>query len=159
MTTTPIPVSLLKNPIYCLALGFGAGLSPRAPGTAGTVIALLPAWWLLGYSMPIRLTLVIILFVFGIWICGKTALQLDRHDHPAIVFDEVVGYLASCLILPASAGWLIFSFILFRFFDIVKPWPVRYLDQKVQGGFGIMLDDLVAALYTIICIFIVQITF
>lgn len=109
--------------------------------------------------MPIRLALVTVLFVLGIWICGKTALQLDHHDHPAIVFDEIVGYLASCLILPASAGWLILSFILFRFFDIVKPWPVRYLDQKVQGGFGIMLDDLVAALYTIICIFIIQITF
>jgi len=159
VTTSPISVLLLKSPIYCLALGFGAGLLPRAPGTAGTAIALLPAWWLLGYSVPIRLALVSVLFVLGIWICEKTALQLGHHDHPAIVFDEIVGYLASCLILPAGTSWLILSFILFRFFDIVKPWPVRYLDQKVQGGFGIMLDDLMAALYTTICILIIQITF
>ena len=154
--TDRISVSLLKHPVYFLALGFGAGLLPRAPGTAGTVIALLPAWWMLGYSWPVRLAGVAALFALGVWVCGKTALRLGYHDHPVIVFDEIVGYLASCLVLPANPVWLILAFVLFRFFDIVKPWPVGYLDQKLRGGFGIMLDDFVAAVYTTACILLVS---
>lgn len=151
MTDTP-SASLLKQPVHLIAMGLGAGLVPRAPGTAGTALAVLPAWLTATWPGPARLALVAALAAFGIWVCGRSARRLGHRDHPAIVFDEVVGYLATCLVLPSHPAGLLLAFVLFRFFDIVKPWPIRDLDHRLHGGLGIMLDDLVAAVYAAVCI-------
>ena len=137
----------LRSPVHLLALGFGAGLVPRAPGTAGTVVALPLAWLMLDWSLGLRAGIVAALFVAGILICGESARRLKTHDHPGIVFDEIVGLLATSLVLSGNPLWLLAAFVLFRLFDILKPWPIRDLDHRLAGGLGIMLDDLMAAVY------------
>lgn len=147
--------TVLRSPVHLLAFGLGSGLSPRAPGTAGTLAAV-PLWLLLqGMSLPAYLALLLALFVFGCWVCGESARRLGVHDYGGIVFDEVVGLLITCLPLLPDLGWthgnpwwwLLASFLLFRLFDIWKPWPIRWLDRQVGGGFGIMIDDVLAAVY------------
>ncbi len=90
--------------------------------------------------------LALALFVLGVWVCGKAGRELGVHDHPAIVWDEVVGYLVTMTAVPVDWGWLLGGFLLFRLFDILKPWPVRWFDRRVPGGVGVMADDLVAGL-------------
>lgn len=138
---------LLRDPVHLLALGFGTGLSPRAPGTAGTLIgvALDPLLRLL--SMELRVLAVALMFAAGVWICGESARRLGAHDHPGIVWDEIVGYLAMMLVIPGGWGWALAGFVAFRFFDILKPWPIRQLDHGVGGGLGIMVDDVMAAIW------------
>jgi len=148
MSTPESPsAALLRQPVHLLALGFGAGLVPRAPGTAGTLLAVLPVWLTGSWPLAARFGLIVALFGLGVWICGESARRLQRHDHPAIVWDEVVGFMATCLVLPAHPLWLAAAFVLFRVFDILKPWPIRDLDHRLHGGMGIMLDDLLAAAY------------
>ena len=144
---TRLGLSVLRDPVHLLSTGFGLGLAPFAPGTFGTLlgVALDPVLRLLAF--PLRASAVAGLFLAGIWICGKSAARLGVHDHPAIVWDEVVGYLAVMLVAPAGWGWAVAGFCVFRFFDIAKPWPIRDVDHAVGGGFGIMLDDLLAAGY------------
>ena len=146
---------VLTTPEHMVAFGFGAGLSPFAPGTAGTLLAV-PVWVLVCWMpWPAYLMLVAALFGVGVFICGRSAKLLGVDDHSGIVFDEVVGFLvAAASILPGqstAAGplwmWLVAAFVLFRFFDIVKPWPIRQLDRSLHGGIGIMLDDFVAGIY------------
>lgn len=137
----------LRDPVELLASGFGAGLAPRAPGTAGTAVALVPAWLMLDWPLAARAAVVVVLFAAGVWICGEAAKRLRTHDHPAIVFDEIVGLLAAALVLSGHPAWLVAAFVLFRVFDIAKPWPVRDLDHRLAGGIGIMLDDVMAAVY------------
>lgn len=155
------PRLILSTPEHFIAYGLGAGLAPKAPGTFGTLVGL-PLWFLLHGLVPnpIHYLLVcLILFVFGCWVCGESARLLGLHDAPGIVFDEIVGFLLTCfplLFLPAHAPrwpWLIAAFLLFRVFDILKPWPIRWLDQKVKGGFGIMVDDALAAVFAALCLF------
>ncbi len=146
---------------HLIAFWFGAGLSPIAPGTAGTLAAL-PLWFLLrGLPLPAYLLVVALLFAFGCWVCGVSAKRLGVHDHGGIVFDEVVGLLVTCIpLLPAlgletgdwrrQLAWAAAAFLLFRLFDVWKPWPIRVLDRRVEGGFGIMVDDLLAAIYAAI---------
>jgi phosphatidylglycerophosphatase A len=139
-----------RDPIQLAACGFGAGLVPVAPGTFGTLVAL-PLWWLLQpLALPLYLAVIAVLTLVGIWLCERAARAMGVHDHPAIVWDEIVGYLVTMIAAPA--GWLpaLLGFALFRFFDILKPWPIRVADHKVGGGFGIMLDDLVAGLFAAI---------
>jgi phosphatidylglycerophosphatase A len=138
---------LLRDPVHLLALGFGTGLSPRAPGTAGTLIGVLldPVMRLLG--LELRVLAVVLMFAAGVWICGESAKRLGAHDHPGIVWDEIVGYLAMMLVVPAGWGWALAGFVVFRFFDILKPWPIRQLDHGVGGGLGIMVDDVMAAVW------------
>lgn len=141
-----IPRNYLKNPVHFLALGFGSGLLPRAPGTFGTLAAI-PVYWSLSHlSMAWYLAVVLLLSVAGVAICEYTSRKLNVHDHPGIVFDEIVGYLLTMVALPVDLGWMLAGFIAFRFFDIVKPWPISWLDKSVKGGFGIMVDDVLAAL-------------
>lgn len=130
-----------------LAFGFGSGLSPKAPGTVGTLAAI-PIWLLLTQlSAPLYWGLVLIAVIAGIYICGSAAKKLGVHDHSGIVWDEFVGFWIAMPFMP-SQGWsLLWGFALFRFFDIVKPWPIGWLDKKVHGGLGIMLDDIVAGLF------------
>ena len=144
--------SLLRQPVHLLALGFGVGLVPRAPGTIATMFAVIPGWLLLPIPELFRMALVAALALAGIWICGESSRRLETHDHSAIVWDEIVGFLAVTLVLPPEPLWWLAAFVLFRLFDIAKPWPVGYLDRRVGGGLGIMLDDLAAAGLAVMCL-------
>jgi len=141
------PASVWRNPIHFLAFGLGSGASPWAPGTVGTLAAI-PLYFLLA-SLPLWLygLLVAVAFWVGCWLCERTSEDLGVHDHSGIVWDEFVGYWLTMLALPVSLGWALAGFILFRFFDIIKPWPIRWADRRVDGGFGIMVDDVLAAVY------------
>lgn len=141
------PASIWRNPVHFLAFGLGSGASPWAPGTVGTLAAV-PLYFLLAQlPLPYYLAMLLITFVIGCWLCGKTSADLGVHDHGGIVWDEFVGYWLTMLALPVSWVWALAGFVLFRFFDILKPWPIRWIDKKVEGGFGIMLDDVLAAIY------------
>lgn len=146
MKVTPAPISpaLLRDPGHFLALGFGSGIAPFAPGTFGTLAAI-PVY-LLCAQLPLLLYLLVVAasFVLGVYLCGRTAQALGVHDHPGIVWDEVVGYLLTMTFAPPGWLWLVLGFVLFRGFDILKPWPIRVLDRSVHGGFGIMIDDILA---------------
>lgn len=137
----------MSNPVHLLAFGFGSGLSPHAPGTAGTLVAV-PLYLLLkSLSLPVYIGVVALACVVGIYLCGQTSKDLGVHDHSGIVWDEFCGFWITMLAAPASWIWIVPGFILFRLFDIWKPWPVSWADQKVSGGLGIMLDDIVAGGY------------
>ena len=136
----------LKNPVHFLALGFGSGLIPFMPGTFGSLAAL-PLLIPFLYLPPITLLLAAVLAsAIGIYLCGKTADDMQVHDHGSIVWDEVAGILLTFLWVPLSLWTVVAGFILFRFFDIVKPWPIGPVDKYVSGGLGIMLDDIIAGL-------------
>ena len=137
---------LLRQPLDFLALGFGSGLLPRAPGTAGTVAAIPLYLVMQSLALQVYVPLVVLLFLLGIPICAHTARRLGVHDHPGIVWDEIVGYLITMTFAPPGWLWVLAGFLLFRFFDILKPWPIRWLDRRVGGGFGIMVDDLLAGI-------------
>jgi phosphatidylglycerophosphatase A len=140
----------LTNPVHFLALGFGSGLAAKAPGTFGTLAAV-PLYLLLAQlSLPWYLAIAVFCSVIGIYICGKAAKDMGVHDHGAIVWDEVAGLLITMIAAPQGVIWLVIGFGLFRFFDIVKPWPIRWLDAKVHGGFGIMIDDVLAGVFAFI---------
>ncbi len=134
----------LSRPVHWLAFGLGAGLAPKAPGTFGTLAAV-PLYLLLApLPLPAYLAVVAVLALLGIGVCGRTARDLGVHDHPGIVWDEVVGYLLTMSAAPPGWGWVLAGFVLFRLFDILKPWPIGWLDRRIGGGLGIMLDDLLA---------------
>ena len=141
-----ISPQLLRHPVDFLALGFGSGLLPRAPGTAGTIVAIPLYLVMQSLALPVYVLLVAVLFLLGIPICAHTAKRLGVHDHPGIVWDEIVGYLVTMTFAPTGWLWVLAGFLLFRFFDVLKPWPIRWLDRRVGGGFGIMVDDLLAGI-------------
>ena len=141
-----ISPQLLRHPVDLLALGFGSGLLPRAPGTAGTIVAIPLYLVMQSLALPVYVLLVAVLFLLGIPICAHTAKRLGVHDHPGIVWDEIVGYLVTMTFAPTGWLWVLAGFLLFRFFDVLKPWPIRWLDRSVGGGFGIMVDDLLAGI-------------
>ncbi len=144
------PAFLLSRSAHFIALGFGSGLAPRAPGTFGTLAAL-PLFVLMQFFLSPALIALLCLpaFAVGIWAAGRTCEDLGVHDHGAIVIDEIVAmWLVLVFAAPTLTGWLL-AFALFRLFDIVKPWPINLLDARVHGGFGVMLDDLLAAGYAI----------
>jgi phosphatidylglycerophosphatase A len=143
---------LLLHPVHLLSLGFGSGLSPWAPGTMGTLVAI-PIYLFLTRLAPVPYLLVTLFLLYiGIYLCQATAQRLGVHDHPAIVWDEIVGFLLTMVAVPIGWFWIGLGFVLFRLFDIWKPWPIRYLDRRVEGGLGIMLDDLLAALFASVVI-------
>ena len=139
---------VLRDPVNLLAFGFGSGLTPVAPGTAGSLVGLALAWATMDLPLVSRLVVAIALILSGIWICGEAARRIAVHDHPGIVWDEIAGIYLALLVAPPSIWAWALGFGLFRLFDIWKPWPIRDLDHRLKGGLGIMLDDLVAALYT-----------
>ena len=144
---------LIARPAHFIALGFGAGLAPKAPGTFGTLAAL-PLYWLLqaGLGLPALLFVIAAGFALGVWACAVTGKNLGVADHGGIVWDEVIAMWLVLAFTPASwLGWLI-AFGLFRFFDILKPWPIRFFDARLKNGFGVMFDDLLAALYALLII-------
>lgn len=138
--------TILRSPIHFLAFGFGSGLAPKAPGTAGTLIAVL--LYLLCQSMDLfsYSLLTAAICISGVWICGKSSEMLGVHDHGGIVWDEFAGYFITMIAAPPGWIWIVIGFILFRLFDILKPWPIKWADEKVDGGLGIMLDDIIAGL-------------
>jgi phosphatidylglycerophosphatase A len=148
----PIPASLLRHPIHLLSLGFGSGLSPFAPGTMGTLVAI-PLYLLIAHlPLPIYLGIILLGFTLGVYFCHVTSEALGVHDHPGIVWDEVIGFWITMIAVPVvNWQWIIAGFVLFRFFDIVKPWPVKLADKRLPGGFGIMFDDVLAGIYALIC--------
>jgi phosphatidylglycerophosphatase A len=141
------PRQILTDPVLFLAFGFGSGLAKKAPGTCGTLAAV-PLYLLAiqGGNLVYGL-LTLTATLAGVWICGKAADKLGEHDFNGIVWDEVAGYLISLWFIPFSWKAVVVGFVLFRFFDIVKPWPIKWADRKVQGGFGIMFDDVLAGIF------------
>ncbi len=147
MGRNTLPARFWRNPIYLVASGFGAGTVAYAPGTAGTLVAI-PIYFFIATVPPIWYAgIVLLMFGVGVWICDRTERFLGVHDHPGIVWDEIVGYLVTMFLAPPSWVWALIGLGLFRLFDICKPFPIRKIESRIQGGFGNMLDDALAALY------------
>jgi len=149
----PTAPFMLAHPAHFIALGFGTGLSPFAPGTIGTLLAwplylVLDAW----LAPAALLAVIVALFAVGVWAAGRTGRALGIQDHTSMNIDEIVAFLLILWLAPGGWLWQGFAFFVFRFFDVVKPPPIRYFDRTVKGGFGVMFDDLLAALYTLVVI-------
>jgi phosphatidylglycerophosphatase A len=140
---------VLRKLAHFLAFGFGAGKAPVAPGTFGTLVGIAAYLLLQPLSALIYAVTVLALFALGVWLCQVTEQDLKVHDHPGIVWDEIVGYLITMFMAPAGWVWIVVGFLLFRLFDIWKPFPIRQLERRIQGGFGNMLDDVLAGLYSL----------
>ena len=159
--TNPLLLISLKNPWHLLATGFGSGLSPFMPGTVGTLAAI-PFYLLLAQlPLPAYMITLVVASIAGIKICQITSDSMGVHDHGAIVWDEFVGFWITMLVVPlfhlsvTDWKWLLTGFALFRFFDMLKPWPISWLDNHVHGGFGIMLDDIVAGVMAFVSLYLV----
>jgi phosphatidylglycerophosphatase A len=149
---------MLRQPAHVIALSAGAGLAPVAPGTAGTLLAF-PLYWLLAsVCSPVQVLASIAgAFMLGIWACDATGRALGVADHGAMVWDEVVAFALVLAFTPAGWLWQAGAFLLFRFFDILKPPPIRYFDRKLKSGFGVMFDDILAAFYTLLALALAKI--
>ncbi len=143
---------VMTHLVHFLAFGFGSGLAPFAPGTFGTLMAIPLYLLMMQLSLVPYLILVAIVCITGVWICDKSSELLGVHDHGGIVWDEFAGFFITMIAAPAGWIWIVIGFALFRLFDIWKPWPISLLDKKVEGGLGIMVDDIVAGIYALICV-------
>ncbi|MDT8427434.1 MAG: phosphatidylglycerophosphatase A [Pseudomonadales bacterium] len=150
------PASVWRNPVHFLAFGFGSGASPVAPGTCGSILAML--LYLLLPAMPTAwyLLLVLAAALLGVYLCARTARDIGVHDHGGIVWDEFVGYWLTMVLAPPGWLWAVLGLVLFRIFDIAKPWPIAWLDAHVEGGIGIMIDDVLAGLMALVCLQLVH---
>ncbi len=146
----------MRRPVVLLACGFGAGLSPVAPGTAGTLVGVLIYVAVAGLPILLYGAVVLALAIAGVWICDRAGKALRSTDHPGIVWDEMVGLLITLLATPPSWPSVLLGFALFRLFDILKPWPVSAIDRRVGGGLGVMLDDIMAGVYALGCLQIMR---
>lgn len=136
--------TVIRSPVHLLAFGFGSGLAPFAPGTFGTLAAVLLYLPMQYLSLPLYCLMVATVCVAGVWICDRSSEMLGVHDHGGIVWDEFAGYFITMIAAPAGWQWIVLGFVLFRIFDIIKPWPIKWADKQVHGGLGIMLDDILA---------------
>lgn len=143
---------LIKHPAHFLALGFGSGLTPKAPGTFGTVMGFPLFYIIMGYAMNVQLAIIAIAFIIGIYFCDVAGKALGVSDHGSIVWDEIVAMMLVLTITPHQWQWWLVAFSLFRLFDIWKPFPIRQCDVQLKGGFGVMFDDLLAAIYAMFCL-------
>jgi phosphatidylglycerophosphatase A len=150
--TEPLPKPSMGKLTHLLAFGFGAGCSPKAPGTMGTLLAVGLYLPLSRLPLAAYLAVLAVVIVVGIGLCGRASRDLGVHDHPGIVWDEIAGFLLTMVAVPPDWSWILAGFLLFRLFDIWKPWPIGWLDRRVGGGLGIMLDDLVAGLFAAVCL-------
>lgn len=151
MSKSPIPHAelvrrVLRDPVHWPAFGFGLGLIPFAPGTFGSLLGIV-LWWITPGDFMIQVLVGVAITVGGIWLCGVSARRIGVHDHGGIVWDEVAGMYLTLLVVPPEPAWILAAFVLFRVMDIWKPWPIRDLDHRLHGGLGIMLDDVIAALF------------
>jgi len=145
-TAPPAPESLWQNPLHFIAFGFGSGALPLAPGTFGTLAAI-PFYLLLAsFSLKTYAVLVVIITLLSIWICNRVSKDTHTHDHQGMCLDEIVGFLVTMAGLPCTFPWIMAGFILFRLFDIWKPWPINWMDEHLKGGAGMILDDVAAGL-------------
>lgn len=146
MENADIFARVWQRPDYFIAFGFGSGLSPIAPGTMGTLAAI-PLYLVLSKcALPVYLLIVAAFYILGVYVCGRVSRDLGEDDYSGIVWDEIVGYLLTMAFVPMSITALILGFMLFRAFDIIKPPPIRQIEERVAGGQGVMLDDVVAAI-------------
>ncbi|WP_020561604.1 phosphatidylglycerophosphatase A family protein [Methylosarcina fibrata] len=152
------PGQILADPVLFLAFGFGSGLAKKAPGTLGTAAAIPLYLAFVQAGLTLYSVLTVAAILFGIPICGRAAEKLGEHDYNGIVWDEVAGYLITMWLVPATWQTIIAGFILFRIFDILKPWPIRWIDRQIGGGLGIMLDDVLAAVFAgaLLWLFVLQ---
>jgi len=150
MKRNSAPPGIWRDPVQFLAFGCGIGAAPYAPGTLGTVLAVPLYLALSGLPLMGYLAVTAVMLAFGIWLCDIAARRAGVHDHPGIVFDEVVGYLVTMIAAPDGWLWVLVGFGLFRLFDIAKPWPISWLDKRVPGGAGIMFDDVMAGVFALI---------
>jgi len=156
---TKLPQGFLKNPVNFLAFGLGSGCAPKAPGTFGTAAAVLFYLPLQYLSIWLYLGFIVVTFVLGVWLCDRASKALGVHDHGGIVWDEFVGYWITMIAAPAGWVWMLVGFLLFRLFDIWKPWPIKVADNVIEGGFGIMIDDVLAGIYALICLQLLAFSF
>lgn len=148
--------TVMTNPIHFIAFGFGSGLSTIAPGTMGSLLAL-PFAFLLRQTTPfVYVAVTVVVTIIGIFVADKSSKMMGEHDHSGIVIDEMAGILWVFAFYKMTLLSTTVGFLTFRFFDIIKPWPISYCDEHVKGGFGIMLDDLVAAFFTVIAIWVIM---
>lgn len=148
---------ILSHPAHFISFGFGSGLFPGSPGTIGTLVAF-PLYWYLAprFTDAMFIVMLVWLFAFGVWVCGKTGRALGVADYGGIVWDEIVAFLLVLFFTPEGLLWNLLAFSLFRFFDIVKPPPIRHFDKTWHGGLGVMFDDILAAGYTLLCLALVK---
>ena len=148
---------VFSHPAHFIAFGFGAGLSRFAPGTAGTLVGF-PIYWLIApyYSAWEMLALIGVLFAIGVWACGVAGRNLGISDHGGMCWDEIVAFLLILEVAPEGLYWQVAAFVLFRIFDVVKPSPIRELEKRIKGGFGVMFDDILAAGYTLLALAVVK---
>ena len=150
--TLPIPPEVWKNPLYFIAFGFGSGTLPFAPGTFGTLAAVFIYLGIQQLPLFSYLIFVGIFTIFSIWVSDWVSKRIKIHDHPGMCIDEFAGFFVTMINAPQGWGWVLLGFILFRLFDIWKPWPINVIDKRVHGGFGMILDDLVAGLFAMMII-------
>ena len=147
-------IQIMSNPTLFLAFGFGSGLTKKMPGTMGTIAAIPVYLILIQTNIWLYAVVTGLVVIVGIWICGNAAKQLGEHDFGGIVWDEIAGYLITMSLVPFSWYAVFLGFISFRIFDIIKPWPIKWIDQKVEGGLGIMLDDVLAGVFAAVFVFL-----
>lgn len=146
-TQDKVPSSIWKKPLHFIAFGFGSGALPYAPGTWGTLMAI-PFFLVLSkLSLSLYVIVTILIMLVSIWISDKVSREIKVHDHQGMCLDEIVGFLVTMTNLPCEIKWIGAGFLLFRIFDVLKPEPIRYLDEKVPGGLGMILDDVVAGIF------------
>jgi phosphatidylglycerophosphatase A len=157
MILRPSAGFVYSHPAHFVALGFGTGLSPFAPGTVGTLLAF-PLYALLSERFePFELFILICaFFALGVWACGRTGEALGIADHTSMNWDEIVAFLLVLMLTPEGLAWQAFAFFAFRFFDVVKPQPIRYFDRTIKGGFGVMFDDIFAGFYTLLAMALIR---
>lgn len=152
----PLPDAIWQDPLYFFAFGLGSGAIPFAPGTFGTLLAI--PFFLLLQPLPLvaYIIFVILFIVASSWICDRVSHDIHEHDHPGMCIDEFAGFFVTMIDAPAGWGWILLGFLLFRLFDIWKPWPIRFIDKNVHGGFGMVLDDIVAGIFAMLIIQILK---
>jgi phosphatidylglycerophosphatase A len=155
-TARSLGVTVLRDPVHWIPFGFGVGLLPLAPGTWGSALGLLLFWLVPPLPLLGSLLLVAAGLMLGVWLCGLSSRRLGVHDHPGIVFDEIVAMWATLAAVPRQAAWFALAFLAFRLFDVWKPWPIREADHRIGGGLGIMLDDVLAAAFAAVLLLILR---
>lgn len=152
-----IPEAVWRNPLYFIAFGLGSGTMPFAPGTFGTLLAI--PFYLLLRPLPLSayLVFVVAFIIFSSWLSDRISREIHEHDHPGMCIDEFAGFFVTMINAPHGWTWILLGFLLFRLFDIWKPWPISFIDEKVHGGFGMVLDDIVAGIFAMIVIQILHI--
>jgi len=149
--------AIWKYPVHFLAYGFGTGLIPFAPGTFGSLVGVVLFWFMASMAAGVYAAIVVLMFVVGIFICGQTARDVGAIDPGFIVYDEIVGFLVAMYLLPADWRWIGAGFVIYRIFDIWKPFPIHYVEEHLGLGSGIMTDDVIAGIYTLIILQLAQI--